>query len=106
MTQYVQEKVERLEHPVTAWALLGIIIALVLTYACFINMTIANIVATRATQATIAALTSSVSGLESTYLAAKATVTMDEALAQGFKASSGDPVYISKADGGSLSFNR
>ncbi|HVU06889.1 MAG TPA: hypothetical protein VHE10_03845 [Candidatus Paceibacterota bacterium] len=106
MTQYVQEKVERLEHPLTAWALLGVIVALVLAYACFINMTIANIVATKATQTKITALTSSVSSLESAYLAAKSAITMDDALAQGFKPSSFDPVYISKANAGSLSFNR
>ncbi len=106
MTQYVQEKVEKLERPVTAWVLLGAIIALVFVYASFINATIMNIVATKGMQASATALTASVSGLESRYLAAESAFTMDDALAMGFTASSGDIVYISKANASALTFNR
>ncbi|HEU5114946.1 MAG TPA: hypothetical protein VFT82_04245 [Candidatus Paceibacterota bacterium] len=106
MTQYVQEKVARLEQPITAWVLLGIIGVLTIAYGCFINATITNIVSTKTIQAKIASLTPSVSALESRYLAAKSSITMDDALADGFSQSNADPIYISRATAGSLSFNR
>jgi hypothetical protein len=106
MTQYVQEKVEKLETPVTSWVLLGLIVAMSFAYACFINATIANIVATKDMQSKVSVLTTSVSSLESTYMAAKASVTADYALAQGFSQPKSDIIYISRANVGSLSFNR
>ncbi len=106
MTQYVTERVERLENPVTAWALLGMIVASILAYGIFINGIIANTVAAKESQAKANALTSSVSSLESAYLAAKADITLDSALAQGFSPASSDVAYVSKASAASLSFNR
>ncbi|MBX4209199.1 hypothetical protein KW799_00665 [Candidatus Parcubacteria bacterium] len=106
MTQYVQEKVERFERPITSWALLGVIFAFVFAYAYFINATISNIVATKDMQSKLGALTSSVSGLESRYLAAKSSLTKDDAFAMGFTEPKGEPVYVSKVSIGSLSFNR
>lgn len=106
MTQYVQEKVERLENPVTAWALLGLIGVMALVYAAFINATISNIVATKDLQSKVAVLTTSVSDLESQYLSAKSSVTADLAVAEGFSSPKSDPIYISRATSGSLSFNR
>lgn len=106
MTQYVQEKVERLENPVTAWVLLSLITVMIFVYAAFINATISNIVATKDLQSKVAVLTTSVSDLESQYLSLKSTVTSDYALSQGFSQPQSDTVYISRATVGSLSFNR
>lgn len=106
MTQYVEEKVERIEHPITSWALLAVIVCMVFAYAGFINATISNIVSTKDMQVRVGALTTSVSSLESSYLAAKSTITLEGALAQGFVPSKSDAVYISRASAGSLSFNR
>lgn len=106
MTQYVQEKVERLEHPVTSWVLLGLIVSMSLMYALFINSTISNIVATKDLQSQVSQLTSSVSDLESQYMAAKASVTAEYASAHGFAQPKSDTIYVSRANVGSLSFNR
>lgn len=106
MTQYVKEKVETLENPITAWAFLGLIVGLTVMYGMFINGIIGNTVAAKDLQSKVAALTTSVSSLESTYLAAKSEVTLDSALALGFAPASGDTIYVSKAAVSSLSFNR
>lgn len=106
MTQYVKEKVENLENPITAWALLGIIIGLVIMYGIFINGIIGNTVAAKDLQSKVATLTTSVSSLESTYLGAKSEVTLESALAMGFEPSPSDTIYVSRANGASLSFNR
>jgi len=106
MTQYVQEKVERLENPITAWILLGVITVMVCAYGLFINATISNIVATKDLQSKVATLTMSVSDLESEYLAVKSSVTADYALAQGLVTPKSEAIYISRASSGSLSFNR
>ena len=44
MTQYVQEKVEKMENSVVAWVFLSLIITLSCVYAYFLNGTIQNIV--------------------------------------------------------------
>ena len=106
MTQYVNEKVERLEQPVTAWVLLGVIAMLIFAYAGFINATIAKIVAAKDMQSQVVSITSSVSDLESKYLAAKSAVTVGDALAMGFIQPTSDTTYISKVSVNSLSFNR
>jgi len=106
MTQYVTEKVEKLENPITAWALLGLIIMSVLAYGMFINGIISNTIAAKDTQAKISLLTASVSSLESDYLAAKSDITLDSALALGFAPASGDTIYVPKASVASLSINR
>ena len=79
---------------------------LVFAYAGFINATINDIVSTKDMQSKVVSLTSSVSDMESKYMAAKSAITMDDALAMGFSQSSSDAVYIQKAVVGSLSFNR
>ncbi len=106
MTQYVQEKVAHIEKPLTAWILLSTIAVCIFTYAYFVNGAIAHIVATKEMQSNIAVLTTSVSNLESSYLAAKQAVTLDYALARGFTQNISDSVYISKKTVGALSFNR
>ncbi len=105
MTQYVQEKVAYMERPVTAWALAGMIAALVLSYAYFVNAAIVNIVATKDMQVQISELTSEVGNLEAEYLAAKSALTLDEARSLGFVSSTSDASYITKTSF-SLSFNR
>lgn len=106
MTQYVQAKVEKLEQPVTARLLSGLIILSIFLYACFINSTIANIVSSKNMQLKISQLTSSVSGLESQYLVAKSNITSDYALAMGFTQPKSETIYISRVSVGALSFNR
>lgn len=106
MTQYVQEKVEKLEQPITAWAILAVIGVLLCAYAFFIHATISNIVATKNLQSQVSSLTSSVSNLESKYMALKSDITVDGALAMGFSQPKTDAVYISRVAANSLSFNR
>lgn len=105
MTQYVQEKVAYMEKPVTAWVLAGMIAALVLSYAYFVNAAIVNIVATKNMQVQISDLTSEVGNLEAEYLAAKSALTLDEAHSLGFVSSGADTSYIARTSF-SLSFNR
>ena len=105
MTQYVQAKVETLEHPITVWVLSALIGIMAIAYALFINATITNIVATKTNQGAVSALTSNVSALESRYLAAKSAITMNDALAMGFSQPTYDTVYISRTAADSLSFN-
>lgn len=106
MTQYVQERVERIERPVTAWALLAIIFGLVCIYAYFVNGAIMNAVLAKEMRAEISSLTSSVGSLEAEYLAAKSSVSLESALASGFGESQSDTIYIAKRATTPLSFNR
>jgi hypothetical protein len=106
MTQYVQEKVARLENPVTAWMLLSVIVALLFAYAYFVNGTIQNIVEAKDMKAKISSLTSSVSNLESEYLAERSTMSLSYAKSLGYSESSVNPIYIQKKGQSSISFNR
>ncbi len=106
MTQYVQEKVAYMERPITSWALVGMIVALVFSYAYFVNAAIVNIVATKNMQVEISNLTSEVGNLEAQYLAAKSALSIDEAHVLGFVESHSDASYIAKRPVGALSFNR
>ncbi len=107
MTQYVQEKVASIENPVTAWALVAIAFVMVGLYGYFINGAIVNIVAARSAQNSIAALTSAVGDLETTYLAARSDLTLEYAHSIGFtEAPVGASSYIASKPTGSLTFNR
>lgn len=106
MTQYVNEKVANIERPMTAWILVGMCLFFIFVYAGFVNAAVGNIVATKDMQAEISSVASSVSELESTYLAAKSAINIDEMLALGFApAGSVDTIYIAKSSLG-LSLNR
>lgn len=107
MTQYVQQKVASMERPVTVWILIGVAFALLFSYAYFVNGAIMNIVASKDMQAKISVLTSSVGDLESAYLAAKSTVTIEYARSLGFsEAKAGSYSYIAKKSASPLTFNR
>lgn len=104
MTKYVQEKVERIERPWIAWALVGAVFALLLSYAYFINGAVANMVAAKSLRSDIVALTSKTGSLESEYLAKKSTIDLAYAHSLGLKEAS-EPVYVAKK-ASALSFNR
>lgn len=106
MTQYVTAKVQKLEKPLTAWVLLAIICLLVSVYVCFVAGAVTNALAAKDMQSQIGALTSSIGGLESQYLAIKSSITLDAALAAGYVEPKGTIVYVPKAASESLSFNR
>jgi hypothetical protein len=106
MTQYVQERVEKLEKPVTAWILLSIIISFAFVYAYFVNGAVANIVSAKEMRTQISTLTSSLGELEANYLAAKSDVNLEYAHSLGLVDSASSIVYISKTTQASLSFNR
>lgn len=106
MTQYVQEKVEKMENPVTAWILVTLVVTLSCVYAYFINGTIQNIVAAKEMRAEITTLTSSVGALEADYLAQKSVLDLPYAHALGFSDGSQSITYIEKKSDVSLSFNR
>lgn len=106
MTQYVQEKVEKIENPVTAWILLSLVIALACVYSYFVNGTIQNIVAAKDIRAEVSSLTSSLGKLEAQYLAKKSTVNEEYAKVFGYKDGSASTRYIIKGSQASLSFNR
>ena len=89
-----------------AWGLLGLIVALILSYGFLVNGIIANTVAAKDAQSRIGALQGRVAGLESAYLAAKSEITLDSALAMGFQPSSSDAVYVSRSQSSALTFNR
>jgi hypothetical protein len=105
MTKYVQEKVANMEHPVTAWALCGLIVALAFVYAYFVNLSIGNAVAAREAQDRATAIASRVSSLESQYIAAKASVTEADIPRLGLSAPSRSPIYIAASNREALSFN-
>ena len=106
MTQYVQERVEKMESPITAWILLSLVITLSCVYAYFINGTIQNIVEAKDMRTKISTLTSSVSGLETDYIAQKSSLDLAYAHEVGFSDGSQSTVYIAKKSEPSLSFNR
>jgi hypothetical protein len=106
MTQYVQEKVIKMENPVTAWALFSLIVGLVFVYAYFVNGTIQNIVEAKDMRVKISALTSSIGNLEASYLEKKGEITLEYAHSKGFVESSSSALYIAKKSEASLSFNR
>lgn len=109
MTKYVQAKVAsgvvKMETPIVAWALCGVILGLVVAYSLFVNAAVANVVSAKEMQSRIAALDAEVSALESSYFAAKSAVSLDDALAAGFVAGS-DVAYVAKHSVGTLSINR
>ncbi len=106
MTQFVTAKVQTIEKPVTAWALVGFIAVLICVYVYFVSGAVVNAIAVKDMQTQIASLTSSIGNLESTYLAAKSSITVESALAQGYSQPKEVAVYVAKQSGASLSFNR
>jgi fucose 4-O-acetylase-like acetyltransferase len=106
MTQYVQERIVKMETPYMAWMLVVMIFAFVLCYAFFVNAAIANIVATKDMQAEVSAITSSVATLEATYLAAQSSLVPESSVIAEVSPASSDTLYIAKAPAESLSFNR
>jgi hypothetical protein len=105
MTQYVKEKVAKIEQPVTAWILIGVIGALACAYAFFVSMAIANAVSAKEVSAKTAVLTTTVGDLEAEYLAAKSSVDLAYARTLGFEESKSGTIYIAKK-GPSLSINK
>ncbi len=106
MTQYVQEKVAKMENPVVAWVLVSLILMLSCVYAYFVNGTIQNIVEAKDLRAKISAVTSSNGSLEAQYLAEKSSVDLAYAHSLGMVAGEGATVYIAKKSDTSISFNR
>jgi hypothetical protein len=106
MTHYVQQKIVFVEKPITAWALLTVIVGLAFTYAYFVNGGISNIVASKDLEEQISAVTSSVGTLESQYLVAKSGISLEYAQSLGYKEAKSATVYVAKKSLGSLSFNR
>lgn len=97
MTQYVHEKVQTMERPTTVWLLLAIAFLLVAAYGYFVNSAIVNIVSTKGMQAKIAELTSTVGSLEAEYLAAKSSLTMDDARALGLSEAGSQISYVARS---------
>lgn len=106
MTQYVREKVEKMENPVVAWTLVSLIVMLACVYAYFVNGTIQNIVAAKDLRSNISTLTSSIGNLETEYLAAKSGVDLAYAQEQGFVSGESSTIYVAKKTDSSISFNR
>ena len=105
MTQYVQERVERLERPLIAWSLLGVVFALLVAYAYLINGAVSNMVSAKAMRAEIVALTSKTSALESEYMAKKSSVDLAYAHSLGLQEAT-DAIYVAKKQAAPLSLNR
>lgn len=106
MTQFVTAKVETLEKPITAWALLGIIGVLLSVYVYFVSGAVANVISVKDVQSRIAALSSSIGNLEANYLAAKSSLSLDMALSAGYSEPKEVALYVSKKTAVALSFNR
>lgn len=106
MTQYVTAKVQTIEKPIIAWALVGIVATLVCVYIYFVSGAVVNAITVKDMQVEIAGLTSSIGGLESNYLAMKSAITLDSALAQGYTQPTEVAIYVAKQSSASLSFNR
>ena len=104
MTQYVTEKIENLEQPITAWLFISIAVLLLGAYIFFVNGAIAQIVSARDTQAQISEIGGRIGSLESQLLAAQSQIVLADALARGFTEST-DTLYITR-EPASLSFNR
>lgn len=106
MTQYVKEKVEKMEQPITAWILLGLIGTLACAYAFFVSLAIANAVSAKDMASQASFLSASVGELEAEYLAAKSSINLDYAISLGFSESKSDTIYIAKKGASPLSLNR
>lgn len=106
MTQYMQEKIEKIEQPTTAWILLALVFVSVSAYAYFVNGTIGNIISAREMQTSVTELSSAVGGLEGELLAAKTVIDMEYARILGFQESLAGPVYVAKRPSAELSFNK
>jgi uncharacterized membrane-anchored protein YitT (DUF2179 family) len=106
MTQYVQEKVAKMENPVVAWVLVSLILMLACVYAYFVNGTIQNIVEAKGLRTKISAVTSLNGSREAEYLAAKSSVDLTYAQTLGMISGEESTVYITKKSDSSISFNR
>lgn len=96
MTQYVKEKVEKIERPITAWILISCISVLAFMYVFFVAGAIMNAVAAKNTSSEVASVSAAVSDLESKYLAAKSSIDLEYAKSMGFFESKSDTIYIAK----------
>jgi len=106
MTQYVNEKVQKMEQPKIAWAMLFMVCILAAVYALFVSRAILNVVEAKAVTSEISLITTKVGQLESEYLAAKSSVDLDYAHSLGFAESKSDTIYIAKSGSASLSLNK
>jgi hypothetical protein len=106
MTQYVQAKIETMEQPITAWVLLSVAFLLMCAYAFFVNGAITHIVEAKDMQAEASQLASSIGNLESEYMAAKESLHIEYAQANGFSPSAVNTIYVAKQPLASLSFNK
>ena len=106
MTQYVNAKVEKIERPITAWLLLGLIGLLGSTYAFFLAGAIANVIEAKDVTANVAIVANTISELEAEYLSTKSAVDLDYAKSEGFTEAHSVTIYIAKQAGSELSLNR
>jgi hypothetical protein len=106
MTQYVNEKVEKIERPAFMWFLFGVIGVLGSFYAFFVAGAIANVIEAKDITSNVALVTSTIGELESKYLFAKSSIDLEYAKSEGFSASQSGTIYIAKQGSAAISFNR
>ena len=106
MTQYMQEKIEKIERPTTAWVLFALAFVFVSAYAYFVNGAIGNIISAGEMQTNITELSSAVCISEGELLAAETAINMEYARARGFQESPTGAVYVAKRHSASLSLNK
>ncbi len=84
MTEYVRERIEKIETPMITWALLGVFGCLLVSYAYFINATIANAISRTHLEKEVSMITSSLGEKEAEYLGLKKNISLAYAQSLGF----------------------
>lgn len=82
-----------------------ILVLVFFLYAYLVNKTVMNVVARQNTEKNISSLSTSVGDLESKYMAEKSGVTLQLALAKGFKEDPSTTFIGSNKPGNALSLN-
>ena len=84
---------------------LGIFVSIFFLYVYLVNRTVVNVVARQNAERNISALSASVGDLESKYMAEKNGITLQLALAKGFKEDPATTFIGSNTAGNALSYN-
>jgi hypothetical protein len=97
-------KLDSLEKRIFSGLILAVV-GMVLLYAYLVSRTIFNVVARKNLESHIADLSSEISDLEFSYIAAKGSITKEFAYARGFTDAT-QAIFVRRDSGAALSYSR
>ncbi len=100
----MNRKAQQLDIQKIFWIMAAMVFVLFVAYAYFLDMAILNVVDRQKAEKQVTNLSAVTGRLETEYLSVKDNINLELAYSMGFKESN-NTKFISRASGGSLTFN-